>query len=684
MGNTQSLTPSTINTCTDAGDLESDNVPIKNFCEMDGQRSYNETYCTYYGGTYPTGPPPNSSTYSYPEPEWVMGNIPSRDNCLYDDSNLPNEMTAPGCNGGCAITGGRGYCTRVKNTGDPLICLLRDYQCNGNNEKSSSYCFSDNNLASTCSKDFRATDTAPSNYLVNQFCLGNIPGSIDNLDPKGFSFFQLWTDNNNSTNTNNQVYPWVVLNTPEGTKYRTSANIEQQATCNLDLGGNPTNCTLSTWFPGPGGTGTVDPFAPTQYPPQPDSYQFQDGIAPCQQLFWRTLYGNQPMFKNNFYAPFGTTATCPDGSSICDNTSIPPQQAACGAIPFNGEPTDVGLANAQYMLESAVKKYISTGASMTDESANGGSIAFQSWVYQVCQTYPNLCKNILEDTICNGISQEEILNDPYKLQWCGCYLSPESYGEYNTIGVSQECTPFCNRPDVIPLVDPDTGNPKYCQQSVCIIDDVTITLARSKLESQGLGGGNLNFNQICNSCSASADNGTNSNTLTSSNSVNASTTSEGVVNNNVSINCQCILKNFTLTTVGASIEGGINISQACNGNAKCYSSGSSSGGNLLEVDCHGSSTSQNTIIAKAEAALIEKAKNTSSYWVIFFIIVLIGLIIITWLIIAPRGVPEENMVINKRFDLPSPPSIPVIRPVYQQPPLIGYMNRKMPFKPKFY
>ena len=68
MGNGQSLTPITKNTCTDAADLESDNVPIKNFCEMDGQRSYNETYCTYYGGTYPKGDTPSGNTYSYAEP----------------------------------------------------------------------------------------------------------------------------------------------------------------------------------------------------------------------------------------------------------------------------------------------------------------------------------------------------------------------------------------------------------------------------------------------------------------------------------------------------------------------------------------------------------------------------------------------------------------------------------------
>lgn len=682
MGNGQSLTPITVNTCTDTDDLESDNVPIKNFCEMDGQRSYNETYCSYYGGTYPTGDTPSGNTYSYPEPEWIMGNKPNRDSCYYDSLNVPNEFSSSGCNGAnCAITGGRGYCTRVKNSGDPLICALRDYQCNGANEISNPTCFSKDNLSQTCSKDFRAPDTQSSNFLLNQFCLGNILGSIKNNGITGnqIDFFDLWTDNVNPVDGNN----WTINGTPAGTIYRTSLDIEIEPQCQYNNGGSVYGCPVSTWLPGM--TGTAAPDAPNTYAPIPDSYTFTGGQAPCQQIFWRTLYGNQPLFKNNFYAPFGTTATCPDGSSICENTSLPPQQAACGAIPFGGTPTDVGFTNAQFLLENAVKKYVSINGSqsMTGGVANLPPTAFQEWVYSVCKQYPGLCGNILKNTICNNFTQDDLLNDPYKLQWCGCYLSKESYTDYvDSLGVSQECSPFCNRPEVIPLVDPDTGNPKYCNQSVCIIDDVTITLAKSTLESQGVGGGNLNFNQICNSCSGSGGNGTNVNTTTNSNSINASTTSEGVINNNASINCQCILKNFTLTTIGATIEGGINISQACNGNAKCYSSGSSSGGNLLEVDCHGNSTSQNNTLAKAEAALLKKAKNTSNYWVIFFIITLIGLIIIAWLIISPRGVPEKDILVNKRINLPQP-SVNSVRSYYPRN-TVNYFGSFEKKKPKYY
>jgi hypothetical protein len=679
MGNCPSSTPSTINTCTDTNDLEATDVPIKNFCMTKESSSYNNQYCSYYGGTYPSNNTPTNNTYSYPEPEWVNSNNPNPEGCNFDQFNQPSEIFSPGpCIN--SVDGNRGYCTRVKNTGDPLICALSDYQCNGANEISNPACFSDKNLSQTCSKDFRAPDTLPSNFLLNQFCLGNILNSIENNGSTGnqVSFIDLWTDNVNPIDGNN----WNITGTPAGTKYRTSNDIESQEKCFYDTGGNAYGCPISTWFSGPTGA-NIPSDTPTQYLPNPNKYPFTGGLPPCQQIFWRTLYGNQPLFKNNFYAPFGTTATCPDGSSICQNTSIPPQQAACGAIPFDGVPTDTGTVNAQFLLENTVKKYISKFGSITGINGEPPN-EFQNWVYTVCKNNPNLCGNLLQNTICNNFSQEDLLNDPYKLQWCGCYLSKSSYTDYvDDLGVSQECSPLCNRPEVIPLIDIDTDTPKYCSQSVCIIDDVTITLARTKLESEGLGGGNLNFNQICNSCSTSSGNGTNSNTTTSSNSVNASTTSEGVVNNNATINCQCILKNFTLTTVGATIEGGINISQACNGNAKCYSTGSTNNGSLQEVDCHGSSTSQNDILAKAEAALIKKAKNTSNYWVIFFIILLICLIIVAWLIIAPRGIPEKDTIINKKINLPSPP-INSVRSYY--PKTVNYFgsfNQPKP-KPKFY
>jgi hypothetical protein len=688
-----------LNICTDPGDPESTDITIQGICvETDINQYYG---CQSIGGTYPLG----SSGKPYPEPEWVL--------------DFPITQASV-CDNGLFSNGNAGsipYCTRVANGnfGDPLICALRDYQCNGLNELSNPSCFSDNNFASTCNKDFRAIDTTSSVFLLNQFCLGNIPDSIYKFGttntvtgftgctgPTGCSesslypfcggvtgcfptpgsitdtdylpFYALWTDPTNPNDNNNK---WKVLNTPPGTKYRTSSDILKYGSCDYDFLRKPI-CQTSEWTLG-------QPGAPTTYYPQPDYYTFGGAIPPCQQIFWRTLYGNQPVFQNNYYKSADSiNSICPDGSNICANTSIPPQAASCGAIPFGGAPTTVGLDNAGILLENAVQKYYNLGGDLTNDLY--GSPDFNNFVYSICQEYPYLCGNFLQKTVCSNMSKDDVVNNPNMLKWCGCYLTSQSYVDYvDNLGVSKECSPFCNRPNVIPLYDTDTKLPKYCNQSVCIIDDVTITLAKTTLESEGLAGGNINFNQICNSCSSNGGNGVNSNNTTNSNSVNASTTTEGVVTGNASINCQCILKNFTLTTIGSNIEGGINISQACNGNAKCYSSGSNNNGNLLEIDCHGSSTGQNSTIAKAEAELLKKAEKTSNYWIILFAIILIALIMIAWLIIAPRGIPEKDLIYTKKIMLPEPQA-PPIRNIYNlnqatYPQIYGFIPKN---KPNFY
>lgn len=639
-----SYPPVLLNTCTDTGDLEATDAEIISFCTPNafGPEATITSFCNRYGGTYDsTNPAPNPNT-PFPDPEWVFGRKGDYGGCDYDDTKSGYAWVGKGCGGGaCPITGVKGFCTRTVNSGDPLICALRDYQCNGNNELSNPTCFSDDTLNSTCNKDFRAPDTIPSNFLLNQLCLGNIDGAIQNFSG-GTGFYRLWTDKQSPDGSN-----WTILGTPSGTKYRSSEDLEFDNDCTYDNGGNPTGgCTLSTWAVG-------QPGAPSTYLPNPNPYVFSGSLPPCQQIFWRTLYGNQPEFKNNYYAPIDVQANCPDGSQICDNTSIPPQVAACGAIPFQGVPTPSGFINAQRLLENAVNKYYHNNGNLLD-SFNATSTDFQSWVYTVCANYPGLCSNFLQNTVCNNLTAEDVINNEYALQWCGCNLSPSTYQSYaEDFDVSKECTPFCNIPNVIPSFDTDTNAPQYCNQSVCIIDDVTITLAKTRLQGTGGGGGNVNFNQICNSCSSTGNNGTNINSVTNSSSVNATNNSQTVATGNASINCRCVLNNFTLTTIGSTIEGGINISQACNGNATCYSSGSTSG-SQLEVDCHGSSTSQNDVLKKAEAALLKKAQNTSNYWVILIIIIFIALIIIAWLLISPRGIPETDLIYSKRINLPAP------------------------------
>ena len=64
------------------------------------------------------------------------------------------------------IPGETGACTKQANFGDPLLCCLRDYQCNGAGDIFGDGCFtSDYNspgaAQQSCGPDFRAPDTQP-------------------------------------------------------------------------------------------------------------------------------------------------------------------------------------------------------------------------------------------------------------------------------------------------------------------------------------------------------------------------------------------------------------------------------------------------------------------------------------------------------------------------------------------
>lgn len=632
-------------------------------------------YCNTLGGNGPIDP-----TGIFAQPEMVGGYLSnSVGSC--SNNNLQNGSN-PGWNyaviGGAAgidhcNDGQNGYCKRVLTTGDPLICALRDYQCNGNSDITSKYCFSDKNTNNTCNQNYRAPDTDSSFFLLNQFCLGNIPGAF-----KGGSgpqdFLELWTDPTNPNDDKN----WIIDGTP-GNTYLLNQNLNTSCSLNPKTGVPNADCNLYSYPGATGATGTYPPppWASTLYNQVPESYEFNSGLPPCQQIFWRVLYGNNPTFKQNNWKISGEVATCPDGSTICPETSILPQTAACGSIPFAGEPSPSGLAGGKAMLRSVVNKYYNSGGNLLDPITITKDFTFVNWLYSVCETYPGLCKEILEapNGICAAVTPEDFKANPFAMNWCGCYMTDKQYEKYqNDFGITKQCTPYCNAADVIPLTDVNNVI-QQCNQSICLMDNVTITLAKSRVN------GPLTLNQVCSSCSPTSNSGLNYNTNTSdtkgslnpynyntsntygSKSVGvtsgANNNTQQTLNINTANSCQCILDNFTLTGIGTTFNGGINLSQACNGNAKCYKDVPQSDGTNLkvEIDCHSDSISQNDTIIKAEQELIKKAGNISSAWVILLFIILVAAIILIWILLDPRKIPESDKVFTKKTTIQGPPVI---------------------------
>jgi hypothetical protein len=614
---------------TEIGFLASGDSPIDRFCNFNGGLGAKDT--------------------GFTQPEWFGRTFGQFGDCLYDDEDVPCSFLSRGCSGThCAVPGIQGLCTKKENYGDPLVCCLRDYQCNDGGDVFGKTCFSADNTFATCPAEFRATDTKQCGFLTEQYCLGNYSEADGSTPlPAGLDFTALWVDTGIDGN------PFVVNALKTGTRYPLN-------------GDRP--CTISeldpkTGKPKSGTTCQLSGVVPAVH----DQSSYQTGDIPiCQKIFWRNLYGNEPTFKNNNWKTAGGPTDCTTdsgariGDTICANTSLPPQTAACISEAFGGEPTPTGIVWAQSMLTAVYNKLKAKGVLLTSTIATGSDQPFTDFLYSVCKKYPILCESFLQQE-CGSVDPIEFQTNKNAWDWCGCYMADSQYQKYtDSFGVTKECTPFCNVPNTIPLTNGDTTQPLFCQQSVCIIDDVAINLVKTHFQSTN---NNINFSQVCSACGSGYAQGTNNQSTFANNSTNSN------LNNVSTSNCQCILNNFTLNSLNSTITGdGINISQACNGNSKCYNSVTNSDGTQSsnEVDCANNNTSINQTILTKKAAQEKKAKDTTIYWGILLAVIVVGVIVILWILLAGRKLPENDYFFKhkEKVKVPAPIQAP-LRPAYQ-------------------
>jgi hypothetical protein len=616
------------------------------FDSISGKADNINYFCKFNGGLIP------NPAVGFTIPEWGSGRLyGSLGDCLYDDFDAPCSFATRGCSGGhCAIQGQSGLCTKTANYGDPLVCCLRDYQCNDGTDVFGKTCFSADNEFATCPAEFRATDTTQCGFLTEQYCLGNYSG-LDGSTylPPGLDFTALWTD---SQINGEQI---VVNALVPGTKYQVRGDQPCRISDLNPITGKPKN----------GKTCQTSGVIPDVH----DTSSYTSGSIPiCQQVFWRTLYGNQPTFKNQYWNTKGGPTDCTvesgadTGDRICNNTSLPPQVAACQANAFEGDPTPTGTLWAQNMLTAVYNKLTAKGVSLTSTIATGADQEFVQWLYTVCKKYPVLCESFLQKE-CGGANPDEFKFNQNLWNWCGCYMSDDQYQKYtDNFGVTKECTPFCNAPNTIPLVNGDTTQPLFCLQSVCIIDDVAITLVKTHFQNTN---NNINFSQICSGCGSGYASGTN-------NQSNAANTTTNTNLNNVSTsNCQCIISNFTLNSLNATITGdGINLSQSCNGNSKCYNTATNKDGTQTstEVDCANNGIGINQSFVAQKAKQEKQANTLPIYWGILLAVIVVCLIIILWIIFAGKKIPENDVMFSRKEKVPIPPRQPIPpRPIPPRP-----------------
>ena len=153
-----------------------------------------------------------------------------------------------------------------------------------------------------------------------------------------------------------------------------------------------------------------------------------------------------------------------------------------------------GMLYARGLIQTVLQKYISEyGSPILGPSDDGieAGLGVTNFIFNICQKFPALCTDALYD-MCRLTTEQQLSQDPVSNLWCGCYMPEKQYVNYTETNlVDKQCTPFCSRNGVIPLVDA-AYQPLICQENVCIINDIALDLVKSE--------GIVTFKNICNSC----------------------------------------------------------------------------------------------------------------------------------------------------------------------------------------
>ncbi|SNW62216.1 Hypothetical protein ORPV_312 [Orpheovirus IHUMI-LCC2] len=210
---------------------------------------------------------------------------------------------------------------------------------------------------------------------------------------------------------------------------------------------------------------------------------------------------------------------------ICPNFVSRQLFQRCGPfLPDDYNYTNEGLSRMRTFMPRMFDRYISTGRVIGSDNPDT-SDELDTLLFSVCQRHPGICSDYITD-VCNSDTVNSLAGNPFLARWCGCYLPGPQYDRYTQLRINRECTPLCNRTNVVSAVNPD-ATPRTCGQSICLLDNVTISLNNSTVS------GSVNISQVCSSCS---DN-------------------EGSA-------CQCIIQDVSIEALQSNISS-INFSQVC-------------------------------------------------------------------------------------------------------------------------
>lgn len=275
---------------------------------------------------------------------------------------------------------------------------------------------------------------------------------------------------------------------------------------------------------------------------------------------------------------------------------------------------------AQYVstVDGLARRYLITDSNPITYPQQGSLIYDPriETVITTCQDYPGGCDDVL-DQVCSGYTRADLANNPNLAKLCGCFMADAQYDNYaGSFGVKKICDPACVLQSAVKPKDVSNQFITLsCDQTVCVIDDVNISiLGKSNV-------GDITFAQACGSCSGGAG-------------------------------CTCNISDISISAVESTVKN-INFSQQC-GSVNCFKSDAN--GVPIKVECGtGATTSGGTSATTSPKAFLS---NTIILIIIVVLIVLIVLLIILAVIFSRRGSGRiPPVIVGQGYGAAPPPAI---------------------------
>jgi len=281
---------------------------------------------------------------------------------------------------------------------------------------------------------------------------------------------------------------------------------------------------------------------------------------------------------------------------------------------------DNGYYWSQSLIKAAMERYRSQGFVLGAMPGFQGFHPFQDFMYDnICCPYAGLCQAMLREQG-EGKNMQQLTGNPELTKWFGCYLPESEYEAYSVkYNIQPSCTPVCNRITTIPEVGINSI-PMQCEQSVCIIDNVTADLINSSI------GGGISVDQVCSGCAGSS--------------------------------CTCMVSDVTIDIENSTVNGLlVPVAEAC-GSYTCQQTNPSAvGPAMITIPCDG--TGSTNPFQEVENQLLAQAVVAYRWnWIVTIIVVVVILLIImllVWLFYPRKNIlPTTPITATTTSSQPTP------------------------------